>query len=247
MADLTAVPTQLLTDIADKIREKRDITDSIPVPDMAMQIGLISGGGADWGYGGTDPELIYSSHKAYDISDTSFIVGNPTTGTILPSVTNYIMFGINLAESDYVIMQKMKIKPIHSSDAAGLRQISSCLLNLSYITWNSFASAECSSITNQQTTYNYRFSASDKIELNRNGGAGMSAILQNPSTTSTSVIPTFRLNSPSLNVSTNFVESADNLKKITSCTWDWTVDIYRVDAHTTPFGIFQSAEADIIQ
>lgn len=44
MAELTAVPTQLLTDIADKIREKRDITTPIKVEDMPMQIGLIEGG-----------------------------------------------------------------------------------------------------------------------------------------------------------------------------------------------------------
>ena len=49
MADLTAVPTQLLTDIADAIRTKRDITEPIKAQDMAMQIGLIGGGGCRTG------------------------------------------------------------------------------------------------------------------------------------------------------------------------------------------------------
>lgn len=42
--DMTAVPTQWLTDIGDAIREKRDIATTIPVPDMPLQIGLIDSG-----------------------------------------------------------------------------------------------------------------------------------------------------------------------------------------------------------
>lgn len=46
---LIAVPESLLTDIADAIRLKRDITDMIPVSDMPMQVELIEGGGGgDW-------------------------------------------------------------------------------------------------------------------------------------------------------------------------------------------------------
>lgn len=40
-----AVNGDILSDIADAIRQKRDIADAIPVADMAMQIGLIAGGG----------------------------------------------------------------------------------------------------------------------------------------------------------------------------------------------------------
>lgn len=45
MADMYAVKKETLDNIANAIRTKRDITDGISVDDMAMQIGLISGGG----------------------------------------------------------------------------------------------------------------------------------------------------------------------------------------------------------
>ena len=44
-----AVNGDILSDIADAIRQKRDIADAIPVADMAMQIGLIDGGGISYG------------------------------------------------------------------------------------------------------------------------------------------------------------------------------------------------------
>lgn len=45
MAEMYAVKKEQLTDIADAIRLKRDITDSLSVDDMPLQIGLIDGGG----------------------------------------------------------------------------------------------------------------------------------------------------------------------------------------------------------
>lgn len=45
MAEMYAVKKDDLTAIADAIRTKRDITGEIEIPDMAMQIGLIEGGG----------------------------------------------------------------------------------------------------------------------------------------------------------------------------------------------------------
>lgn len=41
---LVTVPESWLTNIADAIRLQRDMTDLIPVPDMPLQISLISGG-----------------------------------------------------------------------------------------------------------------------------------------------------------------------------------------------------------
>ncbi len=46
MADMYAVSEQALTDIADAIRLKRDITTPLTVDDMALEISLIDGGGS---------------------------------------------------------------------------------------------------------------------------------------------------------------------------------------------------------
>ena len=48
MADMYAVKKETLDNIANAIRTKRDITDGISVDDMAMQIGLISGGSSNF-------------------------------------------------------------------------------------------------------------------------------------------------------------------------------------------------------
>lgn len=68
MADdkLIAVPESLLTDIGDAIRTKRDITTPIPVPDMAMQIGLIEGGGS--------PKTLLAMNDAFELTQSSLSI-----------------------------------------------------------------------------------------------------------------------------------------------------------------------------
>lgn len=111
---MIAVPESLLTNIGDAIRTKRDIVTPIPVADMPMQIGMISGGSS------------YVFQKVYnekDIKPLSYffekesITPSETTQTLYQGQYHNSNFGqIQLMQSDVYMIIKDSLRITYTSN-----------------------------------------------------------------------------------------------------------------------------------
>ena len=249
MADLYAVPGETLTGIADAIRSKTGSDDFMTVASMAAAIEGISGGGdsgAYFKYSGLSPELISEYHEVYSLADTSFVIGDtaPTAlTTIRASEAGKVIIPVNLADIDVVLVETLTVTPTYSSDARDFSKQKKYLV--SRISWivNSDTStddvaASNSSVVGITSTYNYYYNSRGSQTVTAQAGYGMNGSFQNGPPLSASNRPdiSIRVGSPTLacRADTN-QSSADNMRKITECTWAWDVEAYRVNKGSCVF------------
>ena len=124
MADMYAVKKETLDNIAQAIRLKRDITDGISVDDMAMQIGLISGG--------TEFDSVEFDYElAEDITSTSTIALIDGIDSVSDLLAKYIIGD----DGSLIFGNRIAV------DVAVMNSISGNSFNSAKIIYNCFCSA----------------------------------------------------------------------------------------------------------
>lgn len=242
-----------LTEIANAIRAKRGMENTLKVSDMAEQISLISGGGGiEPPYIGENPVLLGTYSETYHLADTSFVIGSTapsSTTTILSPVSNKYQLPIDFRGHDIIVIQEMRIVPTHSDDATGTRQIATAISGIYSYSKPTIASLPTSAIgVNATYIYTAHYNASNAFQMSTASTVGMYASLGNTGLSSASSnTPTLRLSTATLGCRATSITSVDNMKKIIDCIWEWNAKIYQVDAWTSTAGYRIKENCELIR
>lgn len=193
-------------------------------------------------YTGSNPELVAEYNETWTLADTSFVIGSSasTSATsIKAAVSNrFTSPTIAFGDKDIIFIQRCVATPIHSSEATGKVQQNKYVYQ--YVTYYSKRKTSPTSAKTTRQAYNLTSYLNDYLNTSgvRTRSVANYGFYMTPSAPSvasaTAASTTARCSSPVLyyRVSTTY-ESADNIKLVTDCTFDWNVKVYTLDAFST--------------
>lgn len=237
---------QDIQNIANAIREKNGSSDTYKVSEMPDAIKNISGGGGDnaFEFGGLNAQLVANYDEEWGLGDTSFVIGSSastsSTNIKSPVGNRFTSSNIDVGNKDIVIIQSCSTKPVHSSGASDTAQQTGYgYVYLSY--WSKKRLTPDAELTTreicniQKYTLEYLLSG---VPTRSGSNYGFYMTPTAPTLSSvTAQKTTIRCSSPTLfyRVASN-MESADNIKKVTACSFKWHVKVYLVDPQSSPGG-----------
>lgn len=191
----------------------------------------------DYG-GGSNPELLYEYNESWGLGDTSFVIGESASTaatSIKATVSNrFTTPTITYGDYDYVVIQKCKCTPTYNgSEVDKAKQLGYGIIYVSHIAkrkTNDTSALTTRVILNLSTYLNSYYNTSGTLSR-AVANYGFYMTPQAPTQSSaTAATGTFRVSSPILyyRVSTSYL-TADNIKAVTSCSFDWNLKIYRTD------------------
>jgi len=192
-------------------------------------------------YGGTNAELVSSYSETFTLAGTSFVVGSSasTSATsIKATVSNrFTSQTIAIGEKDIVVVQRYRVTPTHD-DATGKTQMiryAGMLVSQASKRKTSDTSANTTRQFNSITSYILKYFNSSGTAARTQTNYGFYMTCQTPSFASSSAASTtVRASSPVLYYrASSTYESTANIKKVTECTFEWSVEVYLVDPSST--------------
>lgn len=241
--------TNKLAAIGDAIREKTGKSAKLTLDQMPSEIRSIQTGSTDvpFPYGGMNAEKVAEYDESWTLSDTSFVKGSSSSTTatsILATVSNRYTNTtgsptIAYGDKDIIVVQTCKVHPTHGSGANKKAQQIGYAAQFVHC-FSKRKTADTSAKTTRQV---YSYTAYVNKYYNTSGTVtraianyGFYMTPQTPTVANATAASTYvRCGSPILyyRVSTSY-ETAANIKTVTECTFDWHIDVYTVDAFTTP-------------
>lgn len=233
-----------LTEIADLCREKLKISSPIHFRSLPFVVSSAIGG-IPFLFGGVNAVKVSEFSETWKLSDTSFVVGSSisTSATsIKATVSNYYTNTSGsptyaYGDKDIVVVQKCFSKPTHVGSSGKTELIETALV---YVTW--FTKRKTTDTSANTTRQALNASCTMMKYLNASGvvsrassSYGFYMTPQTPSCTSNTSASTYvRVSSPVLYYrASSTYESQDNIKKVTDCGFQWTVEVYAVDKDST--------------
>lgn len=236
--------TSKLQAIGAAIREKTGKADLLTLDEMPGEILAIQTGSTDvpFEFGGLNAEKVASYSQTFTIADTSFNA-NSATSTSATSIratesNKFTTPTLAIGDKDVVVVQRVDVTPTHSASATSkAREIRYSYTHLAQISKRRTPASEAKNTRQvvSESVSNIRYYNTSGVETVATAAYGLYATPQAPSVaSSTAANTTVRVSTPVLyyRVSSTY-ESAANMKAVTECEWEWTVDVYLVDKAST--------------
>jgi len=247
-----------LSAIGSAIRAKTGRNGLLTLAQMPDEIASIETGSSDvpFIFGGLNAEKVAEYSETFTLADTSFVIGSSesTSATsIKATVSNrFTSASIAIGDRDIIVLQKILVTPVHGSGATGKAQAN----KYAYVYLTQIAKGRRSpTVATNYTrrTVNFGFYQIDYMNASgvqtiANANYGFYATPSASTVSSTSASSaTVRASSPILYYrASSTYESTTNIKLVTACTWDWDVEVYLVDAQTTPNAGIQALANELI-
>lgn len=248
--------TSKLAAIGDAIRAKTGKTGKLTLAQMPTEIASIQTGSSDepFPFGGMNAELISTYSESWTLADTSFVIGSSASTsatTIRAAVSNRYTNTtgsptVAYGDDDIVVVQRCLATPVHGSGAVA----KAMQLNYAYCYVSYFSKRKTTDTSARTTRQVYNLTGSMNRYYNASGNMtravasyGFYFSPSAPTPASTTAASTYiRCSTPVLSyrVSSTY-ESADNIKKVTDCVFDWTVEVYRVKKDSSPCCVMNEA------
>lgn len=253
--------TNKLTNIANAIRTKTGTSGTMTLDQMATAITNIPTGSTDvpFAYGGMNAELIDIYSTQFTLADTSFVIGtsaSTSSTSIKASVSNMYTTPtsptVAYGDKDIVVVQSCLTKPTHGSTATN--KAMQLATGYQYVSYFSKRKTTDTSGTTYRQSYNLvgymmkYYNTSGAITRTATTSYGFYQTPTAPTVASTSAASTYvRCSSPTLYYRANSsYESTTNIKLVTDCTFDWKVEVYTVDAFSSPVAKMNEVIDDLI-
>lgn len=236
---------QDIQNIANAIREKNGSSDTYKVSEMPDAIKNISGGGGDnaFEFGGLNAQLVASYDEEWGLRDTSFVIGSSasTSATSIKTTQSnrFTSASIDVGDKDIVIIQSCSARPTHSSTTDTGVQTSYGYVYTSY--WSKKRTAPGAALTSREVHNSQKYaieyvSGGKTTRSGSNYGFYMTPTAPTLSSVTAQKTP-IRCSSPTLYYrASSGIESVENIKNVTACSFKWHVRVYLVDPQSSPGG-----------
>lgn len=200
-------------------------------------------------YGGLNAVKIAEYDEHWSLDDTSFVKGSSssTSATSIKATVSNRFTNTNGSpnyaynDDDIVVIQTCTVKPTYDgTEANTLKQLAYVIQHVSY--FSKRKTTDTSAKTTRQvvsfSSYINKYYNPSGVLTRALANYGFYMTPQAPTVANTTAATTYvRCGSPVLyyRVSTSYM-SADNIKKVTECDFDWHIDVYTVDLSSTPMG-----------